>query len=193
MVWVVGAPPRKTNHVCLELCISNTNIPSIQKHLCWPMGLWGTVVQVFGSPPVNPSNSFGTLHFKHHHPRYAKTPLLTWAGVKWYGCSGRHSNRQTIFFGNVHFKHHDTTYPKTPLLAYELEGYGVLGRNPGTQATVLALYIPKHRVSNNTFAVLWGTMVWVVGVPPQNPTNIVWHYAFETPPYQVSKNTFAGL
>ena len=36
-------------------------------------------------------------------------------------------------------------------------------------------------------------MVWVVGAPPQNLNNIVWHGAVQTPPCQVFRNTFAGL
>ena len=30
-----------------------------------------------GAPPQNPNNMLGIVQFKHHHPRYPKTHLLT--------------------------------------------------------------------------------------------------------------------
>ena len=45
--------------------------------------------RVSGAPPHNLNNIFGIAQFKHHHPRYPKTPLLA-NRVQKYGCLGRH-------------------------------------------------------------------------------------------------------
>ena len=70
-------------------------------------------------PPKAQTVFFGTVQFKYHHPRYAKTPVLAY-GVRWYGCLERHPRAQAIYFGIVQFKHHHPRYPKTPSLAYGL-------------------------------------------------------------------------
>ena len=45
----------------------------------------------------------------------------------------------------------------------------------------------------NTFAGLRGTVVGVIGAPPQNPNNMFWHRAVQTPSSEELKNTFASL
>ena len=80
-----GTPKHK--QYFLALCISNTHILVIQKHLFWPrvcrgMGVWGATPE--------PKHYFlSIVEFKHPHPRYPKTLLLA-HGVQRYGCLGRH-------------------------------------------------------------------------------------------------------
>ena len=83
------------------------------------------------------------MQFKHPHPRYPKTPLLT-SGVQWYGCLERHPGTQTIFFGIVQFNQHHPRYPKTPLLAYEVQWYGCLERHPRTQTMFFGIVQSNH-------------------------------------------------
>ena len=79
-----------------------------------------------GRHPRTQTIFYGIVHFKHHHPRYPKTPLLA-CRVQWYGCLVRHPRTQTMFYGIVHFKHHHPKYPKTLLLACRVQLYGCLG------------------------------------------------------------------
>ena len=56
-----------------------------------------------------------------------------------------------------------------------------------------AVQTPPTQGSKNTFAGLWGAMVWGFGAQPQNPNNILWQCGVQLPPSWVSKNTFTGL
>ena len=55
-----------------------------------------------GATPQNPHNMFGIVRFKHHHPRYLKTPFLA-HGVQRYECLERHPRTHTIFFGRADY------------------------------------------------------------------------------------------
>ena len=113
VVWVFGPSPQDTSNIFLASCKSNNTIIGIQKHLWWPIGYRG--IAVWGATP-EPEQIFGSVQFKHHHPRYPTTLSLA-NRVQWYGCLGRHPRSQAIFFGIVQFKHLHPRYSKTPLLA----------------------------------------------------------------------------
>ena len=115
----------------MALCISNTPIPGIQKHLCWPIGYRG--MGVWGAIP-EPKQFFW-------HCAVQTPPFLgiqnTFAGlwgavVSVFGAPPQIPNN---IFGIVHFNHHHRRYPKTPLLAYGVPWYGCLERHPRTQTT----------------------------------------------------------
>ena len=72
--------------------------------VCRGMGVWGAT-------PERKQFFYRIVHFKHHHPRYPKTPFLA-HGVQGYGCLGCHPRTQTIFSGIDHFKHPHPGCPK---------------------------------------------------------------------------------
>ena len=55
-------------------------------------------------------------------------------------------------------------------------------QNPRDIFWPCAVETPSSEEFKNTFASLWGTMVWVVGAAPQNPNNMFWHCADQTSP-----------
>ena len=74
-------------------------------------------------------------------------------------------------------------------------GMGVWGATPESRDIFwhCAVLTPPSHVSNNTFAGLWGTMVWVFGAPPQNPNNIFWQCAVSTLQWSLSLSRLAVL
>ena len=151
----LGRHPR-TKQYCLALCISNTTILGIQKHLCWPM--WYNDMGVWGATPEPKQYFLAVCVSKTTIPVIQKK--LCWTmGYHDMGVWGATRNPQIIFSGIGHFKHHHSRYPKTPLPAYGVQWYGWLGRHPGRQTMFVwncAFQTPTSQVSKNIFAGLWG-------------------------------------
>ena len=136
--------------------------------------------------------------FKHPHARYSNRALLAY-GVQYYGFFQNHvcwpmGYRGIVIVGATpEPKYHfvalwssNTPISGTQKHLFWLVGYRqrCLGYHSRTQPFFFGMvqFKPHPRYLKNPFTGLWDTLVRVFRVPPQNPTNIVWHCAVETPP-----------
>ena len=131
---------------------------------------------MFGAPPQNPHTFFRIEQFKHPHPRYPKTALLTFR-VHWYGCLGHRPMTQPISFGHSAVQKPPSSVSKNTfagLCSTEVLVFGVPPQNPNKFFSALcSSNTPMREVCKNSFAGLWGTVVLLFGASPHNPNKII--------------------
>ena len=147
-----GAPPENPENSFVGLCSSNTPIPGVQTHLCWPMG--HRARSVLGATP-EPKEYFLVL-CSSKNPIPGIQNHLCWP-MKYSGMGvwSTTPEPKQQFLALCSSKHPHPRYPTTPLLAYGVQRYECLGRHPRTQIIFLrdcAIQTPPSRVSKNTFA-----------------------------------------
>ena len=133
-----------------------------------------------GRRPGTQTVFFGIVQFKHHRPRYPKTP---WGTMLWV--FGAPPQTASNMFWHCAVQTASSEELKNTFASLWGAVVLVLGAPPQNTNNIFwhcAVQWPSAEDVKNTFASLWGTMVWVFGAPPQNPNNIFWHCALQTSP-----------